>query len=76
MDALKNLLDNEKGFVAVLMMIGATVFVVSGKMAVDEWKSMGEWIFTAYAGSTAMHESAKALSPANKMITVSTGETK
>ena len=74
MDALKNLLDNEKGLVAALMMLGATIFVVTGKMAVDEWKSMGEWIFTAYAGSTALHQSAIAL--AGKTAAPAAGDAK
>jgi hypothetical protein len=74
MDALKNLLDNEKGLVAALMMIGATIFVVTGKMAIDEWKSMSEWVFTAYAGATALHQSALAF--AGKGTPPSAGDAK
>lgn len=61
MDALKSLLDNEKGLVAMMMMVGATIFVMTGKMAIEEWKSLAGWIFTAYAGATAIHQSAVAL---------------
>ena len=61
MDALKSLLDNEKGLVGILIIIGATIFVVVGSMTIEDWKTMVEWIFTAYVGSTAIHESSKAL---------------
>jgi len=61
MDALKKLLDNEKGIVAVLLILGATAFVLFGKMTVAEWQSFAAWIFGAYAGSTALHEAAVAI---------------
>jgi len=62
MDALESLLDNEKGLMAVLLLIGATVLVALGKMTVDDWKSFAQWVFGIYAGSTAVHQSALALS--------------
>lgn len=61
MDALASLLDNEKGLVAVLLLIGATVLVGLGKMTVDDWRNFAVWIFGAYAGSTAIHQAAIAL---------------
>jgi hypothetical protein len=55
MDALHDLLDNEKGLVGMLLIIGATVLVALGKMTTDQWQTFATWIFGLYAGSTALH---------------------
>jgi len=61
MDALKNLLNNEKGLVAVLLIIGASTGLCLGRMTVDQWTSFSQWIFGAYAVSTALHGGLAAL---------------
>jgi hypothetical protein len=73
MDALRKLLDNEKGLVAILLIAAASVFVVVGRMSVEDWKTFATWIFIPYAGATAMHESAVAFSnrPAAAAPTIS-----
>lgn len=62
MDALKSLLDNEKGLMALGLIVAATVLVGLGKMTIEDWKSFAQWIFGSYAVATAVHQSAIALS--------------
>ena len=55
MDALHDLLDNEKGLVGLLLILGATALTIVGKMTVDQWQNFAVWIFGIYAGTTALH---------------------
>jgi len=60
MSGIKDLLDNEKGVLAVLVLIAATVLAVLGKLSIGDWKDMTTAIFGLYAGATALHASAQA----------------
>lgn len=48
MDAIKNLLGNEHGLLAILLLITTAVFVALGKMSIDEWKNYSQFIFGAW----------------------------
>lgn len=49
--AIKDLLGSEKGFVALLLIIGATVLAGLDKVTFDAWRDYTVWIFAIYAGT-------------------------
>lgn len=51
MNAIKDLMGSEKGFMGILLFIAATVFVGLGKMTIDQWQEFSLWAFGIYAGS-------------------------
>jgi uncharacterized transporter YbjL len=51
MGALTDLWKSERGLLAVLIIIAATVLTAVGQMTIDMWKEITLWIFGLYAGS-------------------------
>lgn len=51
MGALTDLWSSEKGVVAVLLLIGATVLTALGRIDAAAWRDYTTWIFGVYAGT-------------------------
>src|SRR5574342_316704 len=51
MNAIKALMGSEKGFMGCLLFVAATIFVIVGKMSVDQWQEYTLWSFGIYAGA-------------------------
>jgi hypothetical protein len=51
MGAIADFWKSERGLLAVLLVIGATVLTGLGSMTVDQWLDYTKWIFGLYAGS-------------------------
>jgi len=51
MGAIADLWKSERGLIAVLLIIGATVLTALGDMTVAEWREFTVWIFGLYAGA-------------------------
>jgi len=62
LQSLKDLLGSEHGLLAMLLIIAATVLVGVGKMTIDNWQTMAEWVFTAFGGTHAVVAVADAMS--------------
>ncbi len=69
MDALKNLLDNEKGLVGVGLIIAATVLAGLKILTPQEWKDYTVLIFGIYAGTTALHGGLVAIGTKSSLLT-------
>jgi hypothetical protein len=53
MGAIKDLLESERGLIALALIIGGTVLCATRVMTVDQWKDFTTWVFGAYvAGKT------------------------
>jgi hypothetical protein len=48
MNALRDLFGSERGFLALVLVIAATVLTGIGRMTVSEWQSLVVWIFGIY----------------------------
>lgn len=72
MGALSNLWNSEKGILAVLIIIGATVLAALGHMAIDQWTGFVELIFGLYIGGKTLQgvgaAVAGALRPASSTV--------
>lgn len=64
MGALTNLWNSEKGILAVLLIIGATVLAALGHMTIDQWTSFVELIFGLYVGGKTLQGGAQAIANA------------
>lgn len=51
MGAITDLWKSERGLLAVLLVVGATVLTALGHMTVAEWRDYTVWIFGIYAGA-------------------------
>ena len=51
MVAIKGLLGNEHGLLAILLLIASAVFVALGRMSVADWQRYTEWIFGLWTGA-------------------------
>ncbi len=51
MGALADLWSSEKGVVAILLLVGATVLTAIGKIDAAGWRDYTTWIFGVYAGA-------------------------
>lgn len=53
MGAIKDLLESERGLVAIALIIASTVLFGVGNLTNDQWISFVKWVFAAYvAGKT------------------------
>ena len=50
MGALTDLWKSERGLLAVLIIVAASVFVIVNRMTITDWQSFVTWIFGLYAG--------------------------
>lgn len=50
MGAITDLWKSERGLIAVVLVIAATVLASLSKMTFDDWQSYTMWIFGIYAG--------------------------
>ena len=50
MTAIKDLFASERGFLALILVIAATVLAGLDRMTTDQWTSFVELIFAAYVG--------------------------
>ena len=48
MKALLDLLGSERGFIALLLVIGSTVLTITGHMTVEQWTDFNKWIVGFY----------------------------
>jgi hypothetical protein len=51
MGAIADLWKSERGLLAVLLVIGATVLTALSQMTIQQWQDYTLWIFGLYAGS-------------------------
>lgn len=51
MGAIKDLWNSEKGLIAILLIIGATVLTALDKLAIDGWTDYTMWIAGLYFGA-------------------------
>jgi len=51
MGALTDLWKSERGLLAILLVVGATVLTALSHMTVAEWREYTLWMFGLYAGS-------------------------
>jgi hypothetical protein len=51
MGALTDFWKSERGLLAILLVIGATVLTALGQMTIQSWQDYTLWIFGLYAGS-------------------------
>lgn len=83
MGAIKDLWASERGLIAVLLIVGATVLAALKVMTVDQWLDYTRWIFITYAaaktvtgafqiakGGTADPEKSKSQVDANQPVPV------
>lgn len=50
MGAIADLWKSERGLIAVLLVLGATVLTALSQMTIQDWQSYTIWIFGLYAG--------------------------
>lgn len=50
MGAIADFWKSERGLLAVLLVIGATILTALGQMSIAEWREYTLWIFGLYAG--------------------------
>ena len=51
MGALTDLWQSERGVVAIVLILGATVLMIVGRMTIDQWIDFNKWVFVTYAAS-------------------------
>ncbi len=51
MGAIKDLLNSERGIVAIALIIAATVLCALGSISTQQWLDYSTWIFTTYAAA-------------------------
>ncbi len=72
MGAIKDLLNSERGIVALALIVAATVLCAIGSISTQQWLDYSTWIFTTYAaaktitGAIVAAKAAPALSPASE----------
>jgi hypothetical protein len=53
MGAIKDLFESERGLMAVVLAVAATVLMVLNRMSIDQWTTFEQWVFGVYvAGKT------------------------
>lgn len=62
MGAIKDLFESERGLVAVVLVVAATVMWGIGRMTIDQWTAFGTWIYTAYVAGKTITGAASSLS--------------
>lgn len=55
---IKNFLNSEKGVIALVLLIGATVLAGLDKMSIAEWQNYSIWIFGIYTGGKSIQGAA------------------
>lgn len=51
MGAIKDLFESERGLLAVVLAVAATVMFGLGRMTTDQWTTFATWIYTTYAAA-------------------------
>jgi hypothetical protein len=69
---VKDLLNSEKGVLAITLLIAITVLTALGKMTLAEWQNMALWVFGIYTGGKAVQGAAAQFSGRTKEIAPTT----
>lgn len=70
MGGIRDLLANDKGILAILIIVAATILAGLGTLTIADWKTAVTTIFGFYAGATALHGSALAFANRHKPIAI------
>lgn len=52
--AIKDLIASPHGILVLLLIIGATVLAIVGRMTIDQWTGFAQTVFAAFAGAHAV----------------------
>jgi len=63
---LTDLLGSERGLLTVLLVITSGVFVITGKMTVDQWMQYSQVVFVAYIGGHTVTSAFESRKPAQQ----------
>lgn len=72
MGALANLWHSEKGIIAVLALIGATVLAALSILTAEQWIGFAEWTLAFYIGGKTIQGVGSAIASAMKPATTTT----
>lgn len=59
---LKNFINSEKAVASFVVLAGATAFVFTGKITVQEWMDFSKWVLGIYVGGKAIQGAASQFS--------------
>lgn len=75
MGAITDLLKSERGLIAVVLAVAASVLMGMGKLSAEQWTGYTQWIFTAWVAGKTISGVATAISNKPTSTTVATTQT-
>jgi hypothetical protein len=66
MQAISDLFKSERGLLGLLLIVGATILAVVGKMTVDAWSTFAMVIFGTYAAGKTISSAAASIAESRK----------
>lgn len=72
MSGITDLLKSERGIIAILTLLAATVLTAIGTLPVDGWKELVQWLLVVYIGGKSLTGVAVAIAnrPSNPTVAV------